>query len=167
MGVVLRLVLLLTLAVMLDKLPSAVRCQDLSVRQKTFKKILSLTWLNLVSTHTQARRPTLLNTALFFVHACLRRTAAAQGRRNWRMGEPVVLIGIFVTLSMLLPLAFPCTPTNCYIRQGETVPYCPEGTSFNIRLGLLCCALLRYAVLSFVKLCSGLLCCVSVATPWL
>lgn len=49
------------------------------------------------------------------------------------MGEPVVLIGIFVTLSMLLPLAFPCTPTNCYIRQGETVPYCPEGTSSNVR----------------------------------
>lgn len=49
------------------------------------------------------------------------------------MGEPLLIIGVFVSLSMLLPLAFPCTPTNCYIKQGETVPYCPEGTSTNIR----------------------------------
>ena len=34
-----------------------------------------------------------------------------------------------------------CTPTNCYVRQGETVPYCPEGTSSNIRSGLLHCIL--------------------------
>ena len=51
------------------------------------------------------------------------------------MGEPLLIIGIFVSLSMLLPLAFPCTPTNCYIKQGDSKPYCPEGTSSNIRLG--------------------------------
>ena len=49
------------------------------------------------------------------------------------MGEPLLIIGIFVSLSMLLPLAFPCTPTNCYIKQGDSKPYCPEGTSSNIR----------------------------------
>lgn len=51
------------------------------------------------------------------------------------MGEPLLIIGIFVSLSMLLPLAFPCTPTNCYIKQGDSKPYCPEGTSSNIRWG--------------------------------
>lgn len=49
------------------------------------------------------------------------------------MGEPLLIIVIFVSLSMLLPLAFPCTPTNCYIKQGDSKPYCPEGTSSNIR----------------------------------
>ena len=49
------------------------------------------------------------------------------------MGEPLLIIAIFVSLSMLLPLAFPCTPTNCYIKQGDSKPYCPEGTSSNIR----------------------------------
>ncbi|KAL3159050.1 hypothetical protein ABBQ32_011048 [Trebouxia sp. C0010 RCD-2024] len=61
------------------------------------------------------------------------RDAIIQGRRTWRMGEPLLIIAIFVSLSMLLPLAFPCTPTNCYIKQGDTKPYCPEGTSSNIR----------------------------------
>lgn len=56
-----------------------------------------------------------------------------QGRKAWRMGEPLLIIAIFVSLSMLLPLAFPCTPTNCYIKQGDSKPYCPEGTSSNIR----------------------------------
>lgn len=49
------------------------------------------------------------------------------------MGEPLLIIAIFVSLSMLLPLAFPCTPSNCYIKQGDSKPYCPEGTSSNIR----------------------------------
>ena len=44
-----------------------------------------------------------------------------------------MLISIFVTLGMLLPLAFPCTPTECYIKQGDTAPYCPEGTSTSIK----------------------------------
>lgn len=56
-----------------------------------------------------------------------------QGRKTWKMGEPLVIIAIFVSLSMLLPLAFPCTPTNCYIEQGDSRPYCPEGTSSNIK----------------------------------
>ena len=60
-------------------------------------------------------------------------SADTQGRRKWRMGEPMLIIVIFVSLSMLLPLAFPCTRTNCYIKQGDTKPYCPEGTSSNIR----------------------------------
>ena len=62
-----------------------------------------------------------------------RLTAAVQGRKWWRIGEPLVLISIFVTLGMLLPLAFPCTPTECYIKQGDTAPYCPEGTSTSIK----------------------------------
>ena len=49
------------------------------------------------------------------------------------MGEPILIIAIFVSLSMLLPLAFPCTPTNCYIEQGGSQPHCPEGTSSNIK----------------------------------
>ena len=53
------------------------------------------------------------------------------------MGEPLLIIVIFVSLSMLLPLAFPCTPTKCYIKQGDSKPYCPEGTSSNIRYILL------------------------------
>lgn len=61
------------------------------------------------------------------------RDSIIQGRRNWRMGEPLLIIAIFVSLSMLLPLAFPCTPSNCYIKQGDSKPYCPEGTSSNIR----------------------------------
>lgn len=44
-----------------------------------------------------------------------------------------MLISIFVTMGMLLPLAFPCTPTECYIKQGDTAPYCPEGTSSSIK----------------------------------
>ena len=56
-----------------------------------------------------------------------------QGRKWWRIAEPLLLISIFITLGMLLPLAFPCTPTDCYIKQGDTAPYCPEGTSSSIK----------------------------------
>lgn len=31
---------------------------------------------------------------------------------QWRMAEPCLLIVIFVTLGMMLPLFFPCTPTQ-------------------------------------------------------
>ena len=52
-----------------------------------------------------------------------------------------MLISIFVTLGMLLPLAFPCTPTECYIKQGDTAPYCPEGTSTSIKWVMHTCRL--------------------------
>ncbi|KAI7836469.1 hypothetical protein COHA_009686 [Chlorella ohadii] len=52
---------------------------------------------------------------------------------KWRMAEPCALIVIFVTLGMILPLFFPCTPTQCVIIQGETKPLCPEGTPQDIK----------------------------------
>jgi hypothetical protein len=57
----------------------------------------------------------------------------AQGKRWWRMAEPCLLMALFVTLGMLLPLAFPCTPTQCYIVQGATAPVCPPGVSPNVQ----------------------------------
>ncbi|KAL4443355.1 hypothetical protein ABPG75_011092 [Micractinium tetrahymenae] len=52
---------------------------------------------------------------------------------QWRMAEPCLLIVIFVTLGMMLPLFFPCTPTQCVIIQGETTPLCPDGTPDQIK----------------------------------
>lgn len=52
---------------------------------------------------------------------------------QWRMAEPCLLIIIFVTLGMMLPLFFPCTPTECVIIQGETTPLCPDGTPDQIK----------------------------------
>ena len=49
------------------------------------------------------------------------------------MAEPCILAGLFITLSMLLPLAFPCTPTHCIIVQGEDLPRCPAGESDHMR----------------------------------
>lgn len=46
---------------------------------------------------------------------------------SWRMMEPCAVIVVFVTLGMVLPLFFKCTPTQCVIVQGETTPMCPEG----------------------------------------
>ena len=51
----------------------------------------------------------------------------------WMMVEPCVLMGLFVTFSMLLPLAFPCRPTQCYMRPGDDVPICPEGTPDHLQ----------------------------------
>ena len=56
-----------------------------------------------------------------------------QGRRYWMVAEPCILAALFVTLSMLLPLAFPCTPTHCVIVQGQTEPTCPPGESQHMR----------------------------------
>lgn len=39
---------------------------------------------------------------------------------KWRMAEPCLLIIIFVTLGMILPLFFPCTPTQARCRRGRT-----------------------------------------------
>ncbi|KAK9853352.1 hypothetical protein WJX84_009701 [Apatococcus fuscideae] len=63
------------------------------------------------------------------------RAAATPARtgRMWMMVEPCVLIGLFVTFGMLLPLAFPCRPTQCYMRPGEDVPICPEGTPDHLQ----------------------------------
>ncbi|KAK9804251.1 hypothetical protein WJX72_003440 [[Myrmecia] bisecta] len=61
------------------------------------------------------------------------REATTKGSKVWRMAEPCLLMAIFVTLGMLLPLAFPCTPTLCTIKQGETMPDCPEGASSHIK----------------------------------
>uniref|UniRef100_A0A1D2A2N7 Chloride channel protein n=1 Tax=Auxenochlorella protothecoides TaxID=3075 RepID=A0A1D2A2N7_AUXPR len=47
--------------------------------------------------------------------------------RRLRMAEPCILIMLFVTMGMILPLFFPCTPTQCVVLQGETTPICPDG----------------------------------------
>ena len=45
---------------------------------------------------------------------------------RWRMAEPCLLIVIFVTLGMILPLFFPCTPTHVRARaawrRGRQLP---------------------------------------------
>ena len=61
------------------------------------------------------------------------RITVLRGKRWWRMAEPCLLMAAFVTLGMLLPLAFPCTPTQCYIEQGQTQPVCPPGVSPNVQ----------------------------------
>lgn len=55
------------------------------------------------------------------------RNAVINRDKRMRMAEPCVLIIVFVTLGMLLPLFFPCTPTQCVVLQGETTPICPDG----------------------------------------
>jgi hypothetical protein len=71
--------------------------------------------------------------ALFVPPGLMTEGLRAQGKRWWRMAEPCLLMALFVTLGMLLPLAFPCTPTQCYIVQGETAPVCPPGVSPNVQ----------------------------------
>lgn len=56
-----------------------------------------------------------------------------QGRKGWRMAEPCILMGLFVTAGMLLPLAFPCRASQCVIEQGATTPICPPGTSQHVQ----------------------------------
>lgn len=50
-----------------------------------------------------------------------------------KMAEPLILIALFVTIGTILPLFFPCTPTQCVIIQGESTPVCPEGTPPRIQ----------------------------------
>ena len=52
---------------------------------------------------------------------------------KWRMMEPCALIVLFVTLGMVLPLFFRCTPTQCVIMQGTTKPICPESMAEPVR----------------------------------
>jgi chloride channel 7 len=62
-----------------------------------------------------------------------RARAALLRTKAQRMAEPLVLIAVFVTLSTVLPLFFPCTPTQCVVIQGESTPVCPEGTPPRIQ----------------------------------
>lgn len=55
------------------------------------------------------------------------RAAVINPDRRLRIAEPCVLIVVFVTLGMILPLFFSCTPTQCVVLQGETTPICPDG----------------------------------------
>ncbi|KAK9806419.1 hypothetical protein WJX73_004486 [Symbiochloris irregularis] len=57
------------------------------------------------------------------------RRVILKGRKRWRMAEPCILMALFVTLGMFLPLAFPCVPTSCFIQQGQAQPVCPAGTT--------------------------------------
>lgn len=50
-----------------------------------------------------------------------------------RLLEPCVLIAVFTTVGTILPLFFPCLPTQCVIIQGESKPVCPEGTPPRIQ----------------------------------
>ncbi|KDD74684.1 voltage gated chloride channel protein [Helicosporidium sp. ATCC 50920] len=59
--------------------------------------------------------------------------AATIKTRRAKMLEPCVLIVLYVTLSMALPLLFPCTPTDCVVIQGNPQPYCPEGQPEYVR----------------------------------
>lgn len=50
-----------------------------------------------------------------------------------KMMEPCILIIVFITIGTILPLFFPCVPTQCVIIQGESTPVCPEGTPPRIQ----------------------------------
>ena len=50
------------------------------------------------------------------------RDAVFSKDKRLKLLEPLLIITIFVTLGMLLPLAFPCTPTSCVMREGEARP---------------------------------------------
>jgi len=50
-----------------------------------------------------------------------------------KMMEPCILIVVFITIGTILPLFFPCVPTQCVIIQGESTPVCPEGTPPRIQ----------------------------------
>lgn len=64
------------------------------------------------------------------------RQAFMQGNKRWQIMEPCILIGAFVVLGMLLPLFFPCTPTQCvqtYNGQGiaPTINCTDGGTPYE------------------------------------
>ena len=61
------------------------------------------------------------------------RDAVLTKNQKLRMAEPLVIIAVFVTLGMLLPLAFPCTPTSCVMREGESEPFCPPGVTSHVK----------------------------------
>lgn len=61
------------------------------------------------------------------------REAVLTKNQRLRMAEPMAIIAVFVTLGMLLPLAFPCTPTSCVMREGESEPFCPQGVTSHVK----------------------------------
>lgn len=61
------------------------------------------------------------------------REAVLTKNKRLRMTEPLVIIAVFVTMGMLLPLAFPCTPTSCVMREGESEPSCPPGVTSHVK----------------------------------
>jgi chloride channel 7 len=68
--------------------------------------------------------------ALFTVlnlRVCRARGALSRGLRWGRCLEPCLLALIYVTGAMLLPLFFPCTPTQCVSAGGEV--YCGQDVS--------------------------------------
>ena len=71
-------------------------------------------------------------TALNLKVARLREAIFTKDKRL-KILEPLVIITVFVSLGMLLPLAFPCTPTSCVIREGESQPYCPPGVTTHVK----------------------------------
>ena len=71
-------------------------------------------------------------TALNLKVARLREAVFTKDRRL-KLLEPLLIIAVFVTLGTLLPLAFPCTPTSCVIREGESEPYCPPGVTTHVK----------------------------------
>jgi len=72
--------------------------------------------------------------AFTFINLRVTRVRAAFLKtKTQRMMEPCVLIVLFVTIGTVMPLFFPCTPTQCIIIQGESTPVCPEGTPPRIQ----------------------------------
>jgi chloride channel 7 len=64
---------------------------------------------------------------VFNLRVCRARGALSRGLRWGRCLEPCVLALVYVTGAMLLPLFFPCTPTQCVAAGGEV--YCGQDVS--------------------------------------
>jgi hypothetical protein len=60
------------------------------------------------------------------LRVCRARDARLGGAKWRRCVEPCVLVVVYVTGTMVLPLFFPCTPTQCVTHQGEV--YCDVPT---------------------------------------
>jgi len=56
------------------------------------------------------------------LRVCRARDALLGGTKWHRLVEPCVLVVIYVTGTMVLPLFFPCTPTKCVVYEGQV--YC-------------------------------------------
>jgi hypothetical protein len=60
------------------------------------------------------------------LRVCRARDARMAGAKWRRCVEPCVLVVVYVTGTMVLPLFFPCTPTQCVTHRGEV--YCDVPT---------------------------------------
>jgi hypothetical protein len=58
------------------------------------------------------------------LRVCRARDALMGGTKWRRCIEPCVLVVLYITGTMILPLFFPCTPTKCVIHNGEV--YCDD-----------------------------------------